>query len=80
MRAQFILCACIIYFFILINNANKILINNANKIYLTRVFSSLDNVLILLCIIFLTLIYVLSVTVLTLWVAPPEMFYSWYRI
>ena len=27
-----------------------------------------------------THIYVLSVTVLTLWVAPPEMFYSWYRI
>ena len=25
-------------------------------------------------------IYVLSVTVLTLWVAPPEMFYGWYRI
>jgi len=25
-------------------------------------------------------IYVLSVTVLTLWVAPPEMFSSWYRI
>ena len=24
--------------------------------------------------------YVLSVTVLTLWVAPPEVFYSWYRI
>ena len=40
----------------------------------------IDNVLILLCIIFLTHIYVLSVTVLTLWVAPPEMFYSWYRI
>ena len=37
-------------------------------------------VLILLCIIFLTHIYVLSVTVLTLWVAPPEMFCSWYRI
>ena len=31
-------------------------------------------------IIFLTQIYVLSVTVLTLWVAPPEMFCSWYRI
>ena len=25
-------------------------------------------------------IYVLSVTVLTLWVAPPEMFCNWYRI
>ena len=35
---------------------------------------------ILLCIIFLTHIYVLSVTVLTLWVAPPEMFCNWYRI
>ena len=32
------------------------------------VFSSLNNVLILLCILFLTHIYVLSVTVLTLWV------------
>ena len=31
-------------------------------------------------LIFLTHIYVLSVTVLTLWVAPPEMFCSWYRI
>ena len=30
--------------------------------------------------IFLTHIYVLSVTVLTLWVAPPEMFCNWYRI
>ena len=49
-------------------------------IYLTCVFSSLNNVLILLCIIFLTQIYVLSVTVLTLWVAPPKMFCSWYRI
>ena len=44
------------------------------------VFSSLNNVFILLCIIFLTHIYVLSVTVLTLWVAPPEMFCNWYRI
>ena len=43
-------------------------------------FGSLNNVLILLCIIFLTHIYVLSVTVLTLWVAPPEMFCNWYRI
>ena len=49
-------------------------------IYLTCVFSSLNNVLILLCIIFLTQIYVLSVAVLTLWVAPPEMLSSWYRI
>jgi len=31
-------------------------------------------------IVFLTHIYVLSVTVLTLWVAPPEMFCNWYRI
>ena len=43
-------------------------------------FGSLNNVLILLCIIFLTHIYVLSVTVLALWVAPPEMFCNWYRI
>ena len=49
-------------------------------ILLTCVFSSLINVLILLCIIFLTHIYVLSVTVLTLWVATPEMFCNWYRI
>ena len=49
-------------------------------IELTCVFSSLNNVLILLCIIFLTHIYVLSVTVLTLWLAPPEMFCNWYRI
>ena len=42
--------------------------------------SSLTNVLILLCIIFLTHIYVLSVTVLTLWVAPPEIVCNWYRI
>ena len=49
-------------------------------IKLMCVFSSLDNVFILLCIIFLTHIYVLSVTVLTSWVAPPEVFYSWYRI
>ena len=27
-----------------------------------------------------THIYVLSVTMLTLWVAPVEMFYSWYKI
>ena len=45
-----------------------------------RCNSSLNNVIILLCIIFLTHIYVLSVTVLTLWVAPPEMFCNWYRI
>ena len=49
-------------------------------IYLTCVFSSLNKVLILLCIIFLSHIYVLSVTVLTLWVAPPEMFCNWYWI
>ena len=49
-------------------------------IQLTCVFSSLDNVLILLCIVFLTHMYVFSVTVLTLSVAPPEMFYSWFRI
>ena len=49
-------------------------------IYLTCVFSSLNKVLILLCIIFLSHIYVLSVTVLTLWVAPPQMFCNWYRI
>ena len=49
-------------------------------IYLTCVFSSLNNVLLLLCVIFLTHIYVLSGTVLTLWVAPSEMFCSWYRI
>ena len=47
---------------------------------ITCVFSSLNDVLILLCIIFLTPIYVLPVTELTLWVAPPEMFCSWYRI
>ena len=41
-------------------------------IYLTCVFSSLNNVFILLCIVFLTHIYVLFATVLALWVAPPE--------
>ena len=49
-------------------------------IELTCVVSSLNDVLILLNIIFLTHIYVLSVTVLTLWVAPPEMFCNWYTI
>ena len=49
-------------------------------IYLTCLFSSFNKVLIFLCIIFLTHIYVLSVAVLTLWVAPPEMFYHWYRL
>ena len=49
-------------------------------IYLTCVFSSLNNVFILLCIVFLTHIYVLFATVLALWVAPPEMFCNWYRI
>ena len=41
-------------------------------VYLTCTFSSFINVLILLCVIFLT--YELSVTVLTWWVAPPKMF------
>ena len=41
-------------------------------------FSSFINVLILLCVIFLT--YTLSVTVLTWWVASPKMFCNWYRI
>jgi len=45
-------------------------------IWLTCVFGSLNGVLILLCIVFLTHVCVLSVTVLTLWVAPPEMFCS----
>ena len=35
---------------------------------------------ILLYVIFPTHVYVLSVTVLTLWVAPPEMFCSWSSI
>ena len=50
------------------------------QFYFVHVFSSLNNVLIFLCFIFLTHLYVLSVTVLTLWVAPPEMFCNWYRI
>ena len=45
-------------------------------IYLTCTFSSFINILILLCVIFLT--YTVSVTVLTLWVAPPKMFCNWY--
>ena len=49
------------------------------KLTLINVFSSLNNVFTLLCIVFLTHIYVLFVAVLTLWVAPPEMFCNWYR-
>ena len=45
----------------------------------TSTFSSLNNVLILLCVFFF-LTGVLSLTVLVMWVAPPKMFYNWYRI
>ena len=49
-------------------------------VFVLYLFTFVPVFLILLCVIFLTHIYVLFVTVLTLWVAPPEMFFSWYRI